>query len=427
MTDTTSAIDIWATVCKMNARTENAAWGWYKRGELHLDFGSITVAKTEFDSAAAQIKSGEVLELALQKSASIAKLQEFRNLLESGSDSIDVDVVGTELALAEMYLLELGQPDSALSEYEFVIENYPEDSLAPKAAYGIGWVYAYSKKNREMADSAFAALLKAYPESDYAVGSADYFIGRGAALDSLGVRTVAYYFIRAEEYLLTYLRTDSALANYRLVSDSFPDSYFRPKAIAARAYIHENITYKYDIAESLYRFLADSFPGTDYAQLAGVRLGTAIPELEREKPPEYAEADTVDSREMGDLTPEEGETPSRRTSGRGEILDPVTGKPLPRAPRPRYPVELRYPLAEWGSDLQGRKVRLKLRIDPFGEAEEIEILASCGNDIIDKAAIAGVRESEWNPEDIPIEQIGGWFYFEVPVTKPKETIDRSTN
>ncbi|RKZ29396.1 hypothetical protein DRQ36_08770, partial [bacterium] len=103
------------------------------------------------------------------------------------------------------------------------------------------------------------------------------------------------------------------------------------------------------------------------------------------------------------------------------------GKPLPRAPRPRYPVELRYPLAEWGSDLQGRKVRLKLRIDPFGEAEEIEILASCGNDIIDKAAIAGVRESEWNPEDIPIEQIGGWFYFEVPVTKPKETIDRSTN
>ncbi len=427
MTDTTSAIEVWSSVCENNYRTENAAWGWYKRGCLHLDFGAMTIAKSEFDSAAAQVSSGEVRELALQKSASIARLQEFKDMLANGTDSIEVEVVGTELALAEMYLLELGQPDSALSEYKFIVENYPEDTLAPKAAYGVGWIYANSKKDRNRADSAFAALLKQYPESDYAVGAADYFVGRGAALESLGVETVAYYFIRAEEFLLTYHRLDSALCNYRFVADSFPGSRYRPKAIAARAYIHENITYNYDIAESLYRFLNDSFPASDYAQLAKIRLGNAAPEIEFEEPPEYpedslyAEADTQKSEEPADLNEDED------IQLEGDILDPATGKPLPKAPQPRYPIELRYPQAEWRSELQGRKVRLKIRINSFGEVEDAELLTTCGNRVIDKAAIAAVRDTEWNPVDIPMESIGSWFYFEVPVEKPKLTIDRSTN
>ncbi len=426
MTDTTSAIDIWSDVCLDNPRTENSAWGWYKRGDLHLDFGAITVAKTEFDSAAAQIKSGEVYELALQKSSSIARLQEFKSIFANQSDSVEVDVVGTELALAEMYLLELGQPDSALSQYNFILENYPEDSLAPKAAYGIGYVYAYSMNDRQMADSAFAELLSNYPESDFAVGGADYFVGRGAALDSLGVRTVAYYFVRAEEFLLTYRRIDSALATYRFVSDSFPNSIFRPKAIAARAYIHETITFNYPVAESLYRFLSDSFPKTEFSQRADVRLGKAAPDIETEKPPEYADAsplDTLSDEEFERIDSLKRSMDNERRRGRGQIIDPVTGKPLPRAPRPKRPVELRYPQAEWKSDLNGRRVRLKIRIDAFGEVKETELMATCGNDIIDQAAISGTKAAKWEPEDIPIEHIGGWFYFEVVVTKPKETID----
>jgi len=427
MTDTTLAIDVWSGVCVEHPKTENAAWGWYKRGDLHLDFGIIAVAKVEFDSAAAQVKSGRVYELALQKSSSIARLQEFKNMLAENPDSSDIDVVSTELALAEMYLLELDQPDSALSEYRFILNNYPDDSLAPKAAYGIGYVYSVSMNNRDKADSAFADLLVTYPNSDYAVGAADYFIGRGAALDSLGVRTVAYYFVRAEEFLLTYNRIDSALTNYRLVSDTYPKSKFRPKAIAARAYIHETITFKYDVAESLYAFLSDSFPGTEYSKLANVRLGTELPDIEIEKPPEYAEIDssaldTLSEEQFAKLNEEKRrmEELSRRGS---DILDPQTGQPLPRAPRPRREVELRYPQAEWNSDLQGRRVRLKIRIDAFGEVKEIELLMTCGSDVIDKAAITGVQNTEWNPEDIPIELIGGWFYYEVVVRKPKETID----
>lgn len=426
MDDTTSAIDVWSEVCFDNPKTEDAAWGWYKRGDLHLDFGMITVAKTEFDSAAAQVREGEVYELALQKSSSIARLQEFKDRLASADDSMSVDVVSTELALAEMYILELNQPDSALAQYNYILQEYPEDSLAPKAAYGIGYVYAYNKKEREKADSAFAQLLIEYPESDYAVGAAEYFIGRGAALDSLGVETVAYYFVKAEEYLFTYNKIDSALAYYRLVSEDYDNSSFRPKAIAARAYIHENITYNYDTAESLYQFLSDSFPSTEFSELANVRLGKAAPKIDQEKPPEVpsdlANSDTLSEEQIEKLKEDKlrQEELARR---QGQILDPETGEPLPRAPRPRRAIELRYPQAEWSTDLQGRRVRLKIKINAFGEAEEVNLLASCGNEIIDQAAITGVENAEWDPADIPIEQMGGWFYYEVVVRKPKETID----
>jgi len=431
--DTTSAIFSWSEVCKLHTRTEHSAWGWFKRGSLHLDFGSIAIAKAEFDSAAAQVSSGEVRELALQKSASIAKLQEFQDMLDAENDSVEVDVVGTELALAEMYLLELNQPDSALSEYRFVVENYPEDSLAPKAAYGIGWVYFYSMNEREKADSAFAEVLKKYPESDYAVGAADYFVGKGAALDSMGVRTVAYYFVKGEENLFTYGRIDSALHYYKFVCDSFPESQYFPKALSARAYIHENETYKYEVAESLYQFLADSFSTTEYARIAQVRLGNAAPSFEKEKPPESV-ADTTGAMVLNkDEEKRKEDINTRRTDGRQSygrdegIVDPTTGEFLPRAPRPIHPVELRYPQEEWSSDLQGRVIRMKVRINSFGEAEEVELFrnGSCGNEVIDRAALQGVEDVEWRAEDIPIEYINEWFFYEIRVTKPKLTIDRS--
>ncbi|HHS50230.1 MAG TPA: tetratricopeptide repeat protein [candidate division Zixibacteria bacterium] len=422
--DTTSAIEIWRDVCLYHPRTENAAWGWFKRGDLHLDFSEFAVAKMEFDSSAAQVSTGRVRELALQKSASIARLTEFQNLRDSSHDTLDIDVAGTGVALAEMYLLDLNMPDSALSEYNFVLKNYPNDSLAPKSAYGIGWIYAHQKRNRDKADSAFAELLKQYPESDYAVGAADYFVGRGAALDSLGVQTVAFYFVKAEEFLLTHNRIDSALAYYRLVADEYPKSQFRPKAIAAMAYIHEYKTFNYQMAESLYTFIADSLSGSEFSELAEVRLGRAAPKFETERPPEFDEV--AEAEEHPEERPQQRMGQSRDMDIRptqGGVIDPATGREMPRAPRPRFPVELRYPEAEWSSRLEGRVVRLKIRIDVFGKVEETEILATCGSDIIDQAAIRGVENNEWDTEEIPLEYLGDWFYYEVRVQKPALTID----
>jgi TonB family protein len=267
--------------------------------------------------------------------------------------------------------------------------------------------------------------LKRYPESDYAIGATDYFIGRGAALDSLGVRTAAYFFVKAEEYLLTFNRIDSALANYQIVIDTFETSRYRPKAFAAQAYIYERKTYNSHLAESLYQFISDSFPGSNYSQLAQVRLGKAAPTFEKEVPPELAAdsmklamADSSRKTDSGRQSEKSGRSPS------GSYIDPVTGKELPRAPYPRYPIELRYPQSDWKSDLQGQVVRVKIQIDPFGQARDAVLLATCGSNVIDQAALMAVKQTEWKPEDIPIEYLGGWFYFEVPVEKPKMTIDR---
>ncbi len=401
------AREIWERLAERYKRTQTGAWAYFKLGEMYFDLGDLEMAKEMFDAAAAQVSSGEVRELALKRSAVIARLLAYQAQINN-ADSLGIDVVETELKLAEMYLLDLDEPDSAISVYKYILEKYPDDSLAPKAAYSLGWIYANSKRDLKTADSVFAELIKKYPESDYAVGGARYFKSRGGALDSLAIRNVAYYFVKAEEFWLTYRWLDSALVYYSIVIDSFPESRWVPKAMAAKAEIlaAQGETEK---AKQMYITLTKMYHGTEYDSLARVRLGEAIVKIEKKEPPKI---DTTAYASTGSQKTNES------TSGKDNKRFSYDN--LPEAPRPKKPrvITLFYPRQEWSSRLQGKVIWIKVKIDPFGKVVDQELIKSCGNDVIDQAALEAVKHIEYDPADIDITLFNTWFIEKIPVSKP---------
>ena len=96
---------------------------------------------------------------------------------------------------------------------------------------------------------------------------------------------------------------------------------------------------------------------------------------------------------------------------------------LPRAPRPIKRILLFYPEQEWSSRLQGKKVRIKIKIDPFGKVTDAQLLMSCGNPVIDEAALMAVKKAEFDPSQIDITLFNKWMLIEIPVTKPARASD----
>lgn len=71
-------------------------------------------------------------------------------------------------------------------------------------------------------------------------------------------------FLLAEIYYLELKKTDMAMNYYRMIADTFPDSYYAPKSIYALAYI--NLTDKKDTAEAevLLNRIIDEYGASDF-------------------------------------------------------------------------------------------------------------------------------------------------------------------
>ena len=392
---------IWFDIIKAHPHTESAAWAYYRLGEMYYKLGDLKKAKEMFDFAAKEYTRSEVSSLAARKSAVIARILEHRYAIKN-ADSLGTNVVKAQLELAEMYITELNQPDTALNIYSRILSEHPEDSLAPHAAYSMGWVYANLKGDLHAADSVFALVLERYPESDFAVGAARYFKRRGGSLDSLSVRNVAYYFIKAEEFWLTYEWPDSAIKYYSIVIDSFPGSRYVPKAMAAKAEILA-ANGKTEEAKKIYEELSKLYPNTPYDSLAKVRLGEKVALASRgvtTRPSSLASGTY---------------TPITKTSEE-DTSSLIEG--LPPAPRPIRPIRLYYPEQEWSSRLRGKRIYLKIKIDPFGKVSDVKLIRGCGNDVIDNAAILAAKKAEFNPSDIEITMFNKWFLLTIYVQRP---------
>ncbi|MBN2543870.1 tetratricopeptide repeat protein [bacterium] len=405
--DTAQARSIWEGIPVSYPRTEEAAWAYYKLGLMYQNkYGDFTTAREMYELAYSEApRDSDIKELARQKSFSMGKLEEYKELLTDTTQSY----VEVQIKLAEMYLMELEHVDSAVSSYQNILRHYSEDSLAPKAVYSIGWIYENMKKDSKKADEYYSILLTDYPETDYAFGAVEYFKSRGAALDSLRVKTVAYYFVKAEEFLFTYEWEDSALKYYNYVIENYNGSQFVPKAMAAKAYIYENILYNNEKASETYQELANMFPGTDYEELALVKLGEKEPEVEKKRREETEER-KVEKEEMPEEIPEEEE-------------EDIAGV-IPEVPREwiKERGELIYPEFKVQRDLLGRKVQTEIFINYFGEVKEVKLKTPTNDAVIDTALVRAARSTifDWTIEDFKGDK---WYRYIMRITEPERDVD----
>ncbi|MCD6097770.1 TonB family protein [bacterium] len=406
--DTANAISSYRKAIDRFPRTEDAAYGYFYLGEMQqFLFGNLKEAKAMYDSVSIMAPSSEIAKEALARSANIGKLTSYQTEIDSLGKEASVE---TQLKLAEMYLFGVGQTDSAINEYKYIVENYPEDKLAPKALYALGWIYLFKKNDPDKATEYFSRILTDYPNSDYTVGAVAFFKQKGVAVDSIGAKTVGFLFAKGEDFYLVYNRLDSALYYYSMVATEFPESKFRPKALLAMADIVGERFGDQDSARKVYSLVREEYEETEYSQFAKAKLGEGRLEVAKAKIPKEERGPKPDTVAYA----QEAQVKDTTTE--------VTWEDLPKAPNPKKRGVLSYPEQEYRSDLEGKRVKLRIRIDPFGKVTEVEILQPTGSPAIDEAIKKAAKETEFDPLEIDISNYNKWFRYEIYITKPEKRI-----
>jgi outer membrane protein assembly factor BamD (BamD/ComL family) len=171
------------------------------------------------------------------------------------------------MQLAELYLLEYAEVDSALKQYLDITEKYPQHPLAPRALYAVAYTLRKFAKDSTRADSVSDVLLSRYPQSPQAKAIAQK--SGIPTTDEIGPREL---FHKAELALFDRKEPEQAVEMYRKVLELFPESEYAGKALYALAYIHETFLPDSLVALAEYKELAQKHPQSPYAREAAKKI-----------------------------------------------------------------------------------------------------------------------------------------------------------
>ncbi len=389
------ALKEYENVTLTSPRTDESCEAFYQMGSIYQDqLLDLKKAKELYDNSTKDKPQSEIGKKALERSANLAKLEEYqKQLTEAEKPEI------TLYLLAEAYLFEMNQPDSAISEFEILVEKYPESELAPKSLYTIGWILGNIKNDKEKAKEFYQKLWDQYPNSDYADLAWPFL---GISQDSAKSHLPGYFFQEAERMLLEQGDTDSARSLYQKIVQDFPESKYAPASQYALIWTQEQYDNPGDSTMILaYQELVAKYPDSKYADAARLKLGIKKPTQPKpqpkdEKPP----------------TPEEQTDSLAQQEQEQQPMFPLAPEPVTRGP-------FVYPESEVESGIKG-KVVLKIKIDNFnGKVYEADVINSLNNHYIDEAAKEAALQTVFETDSLDIMNVGGYYLYEVEVIPPK--------
>lgn len=178
------------------------------------------------------------------------------------------ELVANKLQLAEVYLFQFGQIDSALIEYDEIMQFFSEHPAAAKALYSSAFIYENEFHNKAKTDSLLYLLIQKFPDSQQAED----------ARKKLGLplrrRTdhAAILFQRAERSLFNRQDVNSAIAFYEEVIEKYSDSEYTPKAMLALGWIYDQIKQDKERAKEIYTEIQTRFPNSEFSDRVGKKL-----------------------------------------------------------------------------------------------------------------------------------------------------------
>lgn len=185
-----------------------------------------------------------------------------------------------DLQLAKGYF-QLGQSDKAVALLAGVPKQAPKSAWSAEAFYRLGDHQLRDLKDEKQAKVFFDSAAAAGSAFEYAILGAERSaaLGRLADLRKPSVDTASadkHYrdFMIAELFLFRLDDVDSALNHLdRIVADPRQDSSHSMRAAYARAFIQDEFKGKKPISDSLYRYVLEKYPNTEYAKQAERNLG----------------------------------------------------------------------------------------------------------------------------------------------------------
>jgi TolA-binding protein len=229
------------------------------------------------------------------------------------------------LLLGELYLFRFNLPDSAVSQYSYLVRNFPESPYVPQALYSLAYISREIYGNSADADTNYQILIQRYPGSRFAQ-DARHILGLTSTFtreDSL--KNLFHY---AETLLLDVKDHEGALSRYRAIWENNPDSWWAPKALYTMIWIMEQHTDSVETALTLYDTLVALYPETGYAEKVKPRIQFVRGELKRIKQSLTAGPDTTAA--PGDSL-QDGTGPETTRAARDTLETGDEGKAVPAA------------------------------------------------------------------------------------------------
>ncbi len=168
-----------------------------------------------------------------------------------------------KLQLAEVYLFQFGQLDSAISEYNEIISLFPDHPGTAKAFLSYAYIYENEYHNKFKTDSLLYELIERYPDS-YQAQEARKTLQLPPIISQ--VEQAAKSYKQAENTLFTSKNTRQAVNEFQQVVENFPSSEYAPKALYAIGWIHERLTFENDKAIKIYQDILKNYPASEYSK-----------------------------------------------------------------------------------------------------------------------------------------------------------------
>jgi len=430
--DYENAIEEYNKISVEFERTDPAAQAYFELGEIYMrEFNDLELAKAMYDSSKTAYRRSEIYPLALERSADISKLDQYRQAV-SGEDP-DLAAV-SQFQLAELFLLHLENTDTALVEFQVVIDSFPESEYAAMAYLAKGFILENYRDQPDSAKAAYMKVLENYPSSDVVEKAANAL---GADLDTLEIDYPGKRYRQGEKLLFDEEKVDSAITVFQSILDEFPKSKYAAKAGFARIWAIENYhppeiwnpddsTFVPDSSLLLaYQEFADSFPGTPYGDSALVKLGRKVVKKQVRTPQKKQEDEEEKPNDNQQQLPDRDIPDSflsdstRYMVASTEYIDSLIDTLHVVDGKPTVEGEFIYPTQAYFSRFEGY-VGFMVRIDFIGKPAEYRIIQSSGNKDIDEAAIEALRITEFDVGEMDITYVDQWQFYRIRVELPLE-------
>ncbi|MCP4705776.1 MAG: hypothetical protein GY865_14350, partial [candidate division Zixibacteria bacterium] len=328
----------------------------------------------------------------------------------------------TQYLLAELYFFQLDKPDSAYQEFEYIIKNFPESYLAPKALIAMATIQRNYYSDTLAFDSMLRIVVQDYIRSDYAPEAIDLLGLSGTAVDTGYAK---YYYHKAEKFAFDEENYDSAIHYFNYIADSFPHSNLNVKARFTSIWMNEEFANTGD--SSLYYAyvdFVDSFPNTVYGKEADQKLlmqeGKVKKQADRAFDEEPYQEDKVDI-----VTPDSSTTPvslldenkieyqedRNFTDPDGNTIRAVEEGPVQRD------LEFRYPPSAFLSGFYGDLV-FQIKIDAFGYIEDLRLMNQTSSPELNRVAEEVVKAMKFSTGWMDPGENDNWFVYKYRVDKP---------
>jgi TolA-binding protein len=162
------ALAIYDRVTKDFPSSNYAAQALYEIGlthELHLN--DAEKAKEAYAKVRDTAAGSEFATLAEERRKSLDLFGQYREEIAASGEEEKKAQAG--LLLAELSLFRLRKVDEALAQYQAVESDYPKSSMAPKAAFAVGWIHEHERGDSAAAAAVYRRVFDYYPDTEYGV------------------------------------------------------------------------------------------------------------------------------------------------------------------------------------------------------------------------------------------------------------------